>query len=225
MTKYLRSLRLSGILVLALCVSGGCLAHGTVTQVAGTVSATRADGTARILGRGSSVEPGDVLDTQKDSYALVRFSDGGTVTLKPNTRVRIDGYAFEERAPEKDNLIYSLVKGGLRALSGLIGKRGNPDAYRVNTATATIGIRGTSLGLDSVAAGEEGDLEPGVYLVVFDGVVVAFNEAGFQAYQAGQFGFMASLKTPPQVLPFDPGFRFTPPPGFSSGTPAACVVH
>lgn len=210
--------------LLALAASA-CLATGTVTQLSGTLSAQKPDGTVRILGRDSSVAAGDTLSTEKDSYALVKFTDGSTLTIKPNTQLKIDGYAFEEKAPEKDNMVFSLIKGGLRALTGLVGKRGNQDAYRLNTATATIGIRGTFFGADQVLPDGEGGLAPGVYLVVFDGVVVAFNQAGFQAFQAGQYGFMSSLTTPPQVLPADPGIRFTPPPGFSSGAPAACVVR
>ena len=36
-----------------------------------------------------------------------------------------------------------MVKGGLRTVTGLVGKRGNQNAYRIGTATATIGIRGS----------------------------------------------------------------------------------
>lgn len=202
-------------------------AAGTVTQLSGTLFVRKDDGTVKILGRDSRVEAGDTLSTEKESYALIRFTDGGSLTLKPNTQIKVESYAFEDKAPEKDSMVFSLIKGGLRALTGLVGKRTpqNQNAYRLQTTTATIGIRGTYFGVDDVAPGAAGGLPPGVYLVVFDGIVVAFNEAGFQAFQAGQYGFMGSLTTPPQVLPLNPGIPFTPPPGFESGAPAACVVR
>lgn len=212
--------------LLLLTLPSWVLAAGTVSHLAGTLSVQKPDGSVKILSQNSAIESGDLLTTEQDSYAQIRFSDGGQVTMKPNTRLKLDSYTFDQAAPEKDGFLFSLVKGGLRALTGLIGKRGNQDAYRLATPTATIGIRGTYLGLDIVPPeGSDGALPPGVYLVVFDGVVVAFNEAGFQAFQAGQYGFVQSLTTPPQILTTDPGIHFTPPPNFTSGGPAACVVR
>lgn len=212
-------------LLLLLATSLGALAAGTVTHLAGTLSVQKADGSVKILAQNSAVEGGDLLTTEQDSYAQIKFSDGGVVTLKPNTRLKIDSYHFDKATPEKDGFLFRLVKGGLRALTGLIGKRGNQDAYRLATPTATIGIRGTSLGLDVVPPEGGSLLPPGVYLVVFDGVVVAFNEAGFKAFEAGQYGFMQSLTTPPQLLPANPGFHFTPPANFGDAAAAACVVR
>lgn len=222
------ALRLSRILSAAIMIGGASLGHadGTVTQLSGTLSAQKPDGTVKILGRDSRVSSGDVLSTEKDSYAQVRFTDGGSLTLKPNTQIKIENYVFEDKAPEKDSMIFSLIRGGLRALTGLVGKRaGRQDAYRLNTTTATIGIRGTYFGVDDVPPGGAGGLPQGVYLVVFDGIVVAFNDAGFQAFQAGQYGFVGDLTAPPQFLPQNPGIPFALPPGFAEGGPAACVVR
>jgi hypothetical protein len=198
-------------------------AAGTVTHLVGTLSAEKPDGAIRILARDSKVDSGDRLTTEKDSHAQIKFSDGGQITLKPGTSVSFDSYAFDKEQPAKDTFVFSLIKGGLRALTGLIGKRGNQDAFRLKTPTATIGVRGTDVGVDTVPEG--GPLPAGVYLVVFDGVVVAFNEAGFRAYEAGQYGFIQNLTTPPQVLQTNPGVSFTLPPGFSSDQPAACAVR
>jgi hypothetical protein len=40
-------------------------------------------------------------------------------------------------------VVLRLLKGGFRTVTGLIGKRGNTDAYKLRAGTATIGIRGT----------------------------------------------------------------------------------
>lgn len=123
-------------------------ANGTVQQLAGTVSVQKADGSLRMLSRSSAVVKGDTLNTERDSYAQVQFSDGAIVTLKPNTRMRIEDYVFEQVEPIRDNSAFALLKGGLRMVTGLIGKRGNQDALRVGTVTATIGIRGTTFSVD-----------------------------------------------------------------------------
>ncbi|MGA8785738.1 MAG: iron dicitrate transport regulator FecR, partial [Polaromonas sp.] len=35
-------------------------------------------------------------------------------------------------------------------------------------------------------------------------------------FSAGQFGFTPSFKSPPVLVPINPGMQFTPPPQFSS---------
>jgi hypothetical protein len=47
---------------------------------------------------------------------------------------------------KRDGFMMRLVKGGLRAVTGLIGKR-NPNNVRMRAGTATIGIRGTHWGV------------------------------------------------------------------------------
>lgn len=116
---------------------------GQVTNLSGPLFALNAQGARRILSIGSQVEPGETLITEDKTYAQVRFIDKGVVTLKPGTQFKIEAFAFEEKAPEKDGAVFGLLKGALRTVSGLVGKRGNQDAYKMNTATATIGIRGT----------------------------------------------------------------------------------
>ena len=130
-------------LLVLLLVPALALAQAVVEHLAGTLSAQRADGTVRLLAERSAVHVGDVLSTESDTYAQLRFTDGGRVTLRPNTQVKIDAYHYSELQPKQDSFLMSLVKGGLRALSGFIGHRGNRDAYAMRTPTATIGIRGT----------------------------------------------------------------------------------
>ena len=42
----------------------------------------------RILSQKSQVVGGDTVNTQKDSYAQIKFTDGGVITLKPNSSVK-----------------------------------------------------------------------------------------------------------------------------------------
>ena len=117
---------------------------GEVTNLSGTLSAQRADGALLVLSPKSEVRPGDTLTTQRDSYAQINFSDGSSMTMRPNTRMKVESYQFAQDKPQEDGAFFRLIKGGLRTVTGLVGKRGNQDAYRIGTATATIGIRGST---------------------------------------------------------------------------------
>ena len=140
------------LMALVCLIAGGALANGTIVQLSGTLSVKRADGSTRILSMKSEVIPGDTLETQKDSYAQIKFQDGGSITLKPNTQFTIAAYNFVEAKPREDNAAFRLLKGGLRAVSGLISKRGDRDAYKMDTVTATIGIRGTIFDVETAKA-------------------------------------------------------------------------
>lgn len=109
-----------------------------VVDVRGTSLVERAGAAPRILGAGEPLDARDTISVARDSWAILEFSDQTRVTLRPNTVFRLDSYKAD--APEA--MLMGLVKGGLRVVTGLFGKR-NPQGVRVQTAVATIGIRGT----------------------------------------------------------------------------------
>jgi len=210
-----RVIRQSGFVWLALFDTGALAAGaGTVTHLSGTLSVQRSDGSVRILSQKSEVNPGDVLTTQRDSYAQINFSDGSSLTMRPNTQISIEQYHFVQDRPQEDNSFLRLVKGGLRTVTGLVGKRGNQDAYKIGTNTATIGIRGSSGDtIDSSTGGCEGvtpgcdKLPAGVYHTTYTGSYIMQNEGGSQIIGEGQFGFAGDFKSPPVLLPGDPGLN------------------
>jgi hypothetical protein len=69
-------------------------AGGQVQHLSGTLSVQRADGTVRILSQKSDVNSGEVLTTQKDSYAQINFADGSSMTMRPNTQMKIEAFQF-----------------------------------------------------------------------------------------------------------------------------------
>jgi hypothetical protein len=213
-------LRFGGLLVLLFVAMSGAQAAdsaGQVQNLSGTLSVQRPDGAVRILSQKSEVTAGDVLTTQKDSYAQINFSDGSSMTMRPNTQMKIDAYQFTQDKPESDNAFFRLLKGGLRTVTGLVGKRGNQDAYKIGTSTATIGIRGSSGDTLDCSAGCAGvttnsdKLPPGVYHTTYTGAYILQNQAGSQIIGEGQFGFVKDSATPPQVLPADPGVNLNLP--------------
>jgi hypothetical protein len=116
---------------------------GKIGYMSGSLIAKRADGTVKIMGPKSEVLAGDDLETSKDSYAQVLMNDGAQMTIRPNSNLKIEAYKFNKDAPQNDNAVFRLLRGGFRTVSGLIGTRGNSDAYKLKAMTATIGIRGT----------------------------------------------------------------------------------
>ncbi len=219
----------SGILLAAM-APGAYGSSGNVSQLSGTLSVKKPDGSVRILSQKSEIQSGDTLNTQKDSYAQIKFADGAQITLKPNSSVKIERFNFVESEPRQDSFFYSLVKGGLRAVSGLVGKRGDPEAYKLGTETATIGIRGTSFGADDCTGSAAGEgpckgLEPAVYVSVTDGEIVATNGAGSVSFLAGQFGMIDSRERRPRFLSTDPGLQFTPPASFIASITGGSAVN
>ena len=189
---------------------------GSVVQLKGTLSAQRADKTTRILLPKSAVLLGDTLTTQKDTFGQINFTDGSSVMLRPNTTMRIEQYQFDHNRPQADGLAMRLLRGGMRSVTGLIGRRGNKDAYEIRTSIATIGIRGSSGETMDCMQGCEGTtsksagLARGVYHATLTDTYVMTTKGGSVTLTAGQFGFSNDPNKPPVRLPKDPGLALDP---------------
>jgi hypothetical protein len=239
MKSGIRKVLVQGLLALALAGTAALAAGaGMVTHLSGTLSVQRADGSTRILSQRSEVYPGDVLSTQRDSYAQIHFPDGSSLTLRPNTQIKVERFHFVQERPQDDSSLLRLVKGSMRTVTGLVGKRGNPDAYLIQTGTASIGIRGSSGDtIDNTSGGCEGalpgceNLPAGVYHRTLTGSYIMRNEGGSQIVNEGQFGFARDARTSPALLPRDPGLNLVPLPfaaGVKGGPQSAvedCVVR
>jgi hypothetical protein len=197
---------------------------GSITHLGGVIRATRADGTSRMLAVKSEVREGDTLLTEKDTFARIKFVDGGEVVLRPETVFKVDAYAYRLVAePEhKDNILFSLIKGGLRSVTGLLGKR-NPDAFKMNTATATIGIRGTHFGAllcnndcASIPTISGHPPENGLHTDTASGSVIISNAVGSIVVPAGSFSFTPGPNVAPKLVPPSQGIQVTMPPSISN---------
>jgi len=116
-------------------------AAGRVEFTIGGATLSSASGQQRTLTKGTEVNSGDVLRTT-DGRVQVRMADGAYISLQPNTEFGIKNYRYEGKTDGSENAFYSLLKGAMRTVTGLIG-RVNRDRYQVATPTATVGIRGT----------------------------------------------------------------------------------
>lgn len=215
------SLLVSGLLLWSVIAFAGSAA--TVTHVSGPLAAHKADGTTKAISIGSKVDEGDTVVTEKRTYARLKFNDNSEVTLKPNSQFKVEKYSYDQGNPKGDSATFNLVKGGLRTITGQIGKRGNRDSYQMKTPTATIGIRGTIYDATFCQGDSCGAIKPGLYLAVTDGQVVITNRAGSQTtiqVVAGQYVYVQTPTTPPVVLPSKPDIPFNPPPSVGAGVKA-----
>jgi hypothetical protein len=193
----------------------------TVTHLSGPLVVRTASGATKALSIGSKIEAGDTVETARRTYARLKFSDGSEVTLKPNSLFKVEKYAYDKGKPKDDSGSFSLIKGGLRTITGQIGKRGNQDSYRMKTPTATIGIRGTIYDTHFCQGDSCGAVKPGLYLAVTDGQVVITNDAGEKItlqVKAGEYVYVQNTTTPPVVLPTRPDIPFNPPSSVGSGS-------
>ncbi|HEX5339327.1 MAG TPA: FecR domain-containing protein [Gammaproteobacteria bacterium] len=190
-------------------------AAGTVTLVAGHATAATSSGEIRNLFRGGKVYPGETLITASSSYMNVEFSDGGRVLLRPESRFVIERYQYDTKAASEttsntetqhESAFFRLLKGGFRAVSGLIGHVRRQD-YSVQTPVATIGIRGTDYEV-RYCAGDCADIQPtpkdGLYAGVQSGGIALTNQNGQVTALAGQFTYVAGAQVAPIPLPLRP---------------------
>lgn len=183
MTKFL-------ITVFVLLYSSALMAAAAVVQTAsGDVKAAIGSNTPVMLTQNSTLENGMTVTTGDNSRVVMKFEDGQVIALNANTSFKIDQFHFDQARPEKSSMIFSLLKGAMRAVTGLIAKN-NTNAFALHTPAATIGIRGT----DFMAA--TGSL----YLQVINGTVSATTSAGTTAFAVGQTGFVASLSALPTAI-------------------------
>ena len=128
-------------MLLAMAAGDVAAAAARVDFVYGNVSVAGLDGREQPLLRGAELNSGDTVRTA-EGRAQLRFSDGAYVSLQPQSEFAIRDYRFDGKTDGSERGFFGLLKGAMRAVSGLVG-RVNRDNFRVTTPTATIGIRGT----------------------------------------------------------------------------------
>ena len=130
------------ILVLLLLVHGTLLAAtevGKVTYSRGVLTGQMAGQPPEILGKDWPLFNGQTLNTGTTGFAVIELEDGSRMTLRPKTTFKIENV---ETRRGSENALFRLLRGGFRAITGIISKQ-KPDAFKVTTSVATLGIRGT----------------------------------------------------------------------------------
>jgi hypothetical protein len=113
-------------------------AIGSLERLEGRVSRVSALGTQE-LQLGQSVFEGDKVITAANTEAVFKLLDGAVIAVRPSSELSLAQYRFSQQRPQDNSVLLQLARGGLRKLTGLIGKA-SPQSVRITTA---IGIRGT----------------------------------------------------------------------------------
>jgi FecR protein len=173
-------------------------AAGRVEFAMGNVTASGTDGHERVLAKGAEINAGDTIQTA-DGRTQIKFTDGGYMSLQPNTQFKVDDYAFEGKADGSEKGFFKLVKGSLRAITGAIGHT-NRATYRINTPVATIGIRGTELTGEYTEQGDDKKL----VVHVSGGSVFLENGGGDLILFQGQSGVVTDENIQPNYTDEEP---------------------
>lgn len=182
---------------------------GRVAFIKGKVSAKKEGKEIRTLTSGAPLYESDEITTDQNAYVVLVFRDQSRVTLKAETEFKIEKYNYDTEDPESDGSFFRLVKGGMRALSGVMSKR-NPQTYKVRTAVATIGIRGT--GFDLIWFGPcTTSPNCGLVASVWQGDISSDNDAGINAIGLNQSVRIGAINLAPQLLDSAPVFNVPRP--------------
>ena len=135
-------MRQSLILAAALAIAVPAIAAdvGLIKVSKGDVRIERAGGKVAAA-VGAAVQASDVIVTGADGLAGITFTDNSLVSLGPNSRYSIDKYRFDSTTHQGE-FESSLSKGRLAAISGKMVKQ-SPEAMKVRTPSAIMGVRGT----------------------------------------------------------------------------------
>jgi len=209
----IRLTRLLGMLCVAFCAAA--LALPARAEPAGKVLS--ADGDALVLrgsqilrlSRGAGVESGDQIHTGSDGKVLIVFTDSGLVWIRANSDFVVDEYSYAQGRHEA--AFFSLLKGGARSITGLIGRRTRSN-FRLRVPVATIGIRGTDFSVvmcqRDCKDSDGSTAAKGLYGEVIEGriAVTPFEDRLLEReFGAGEFFHLADERSSPTPL-------FLPPP-------------
>jgi hypothetical protein len=173
-----------GLLAFALPLAA--LASAVVQSMSGDV---RANGSPVSLNQ--RLNPGTVLTTGPKAQLVMRFDDDQRVVLNENTEFRIVDFKYNESNPREDRSIFDFIRGGLRVVTGAVGRR-TPTAFALRAPQATIGVRGTDFMVTIINP---------LYVSVLSGSVGFTNVAGTAVLGAGSFGVVSTAGTIATAIP------------------------
>ena len=134
------------VLIAAMSVSTLAVAQdssGMVVASRGEVIAL-SNGGSRELKQGDFIYVNDEILTSGRSFAVLQFTDGAKVTVRPDSTLIIEQYLYA--GTDDDAATLNLVSGGLRVITGAMAKT-NPENYKVKTPVALMGVRGTEFSI------------------------------------------------------------------------------
>ena len=179
---------------------------GQFVAVVGEVRLVGRDGAPRAAERGGELREGDTVVTGANGLVQVRLADGGFLSIRADTETTLERFAYAGSEDKNASMLVSLLKGGFRSVTGLIGQLNRP--ARITTPSATIGIRGTDHEpfVVTPATAQALQMAAGTYDRVHSGQTFIQNKQGLTQFaNPNQTLFVSDTSAPPRLLP-------TPPP-------------
>jgi len=180
--------RLASLFAFAACIatcSAFAANQAATVQLVDGDARISAGGAERKVKSGDVVNEGDTLVTGKDSEIHLAMQDAGFMVLRSGTRFQVVNYAAN--GDDKDQGIFRLIEGGVRSITGWIGKF-NAKSYQIKTTNASVGIRGTDHETRYIPEGSS-EGEAGTYDRVYEGETVLETSEGSATIGKDQSGY------------------------------------
>jgi len=226
MSNIISALLMASLLSFSQAVYAGVA--GYAQFVNGKVQVISSAGQTYDLKKGGVIHESDTVVTAESATAQIKMQDGGYIVVRPNSRLKFDSFQFNGKEDGSEHSFFSLLKGGIRAITGLIGHT-NKKNYRIDTPNSTIGIRGTDhetyvVTGDSPMAAKA---PIGTYNKVNRGETTMTTSKGMISILPNQMGFVGSADQMPQLQPINLNiFTVVPSPSpQSSGDKKGVVVR
>jgi hypothetical protein len=186
----LQALTLAGVAYFDAAYAAGKIGvtSATQNQVTGVQG-----GTSETLAAGSQLFQDEIIQTGAKSMAQLLFLDETSLSVGPQSQVTLDKFVYNPKTGAGD-VVLSATKGAFRFITG----SQDPTNYKLKTAVATIGVRGTIV--DSYLS------KVGLYLIAQEGKVLVDVDGVVYTLLPGQALFIAADKKVTGPMPPDGEF-------------------
>lgn len=164
---------------------------GKVSLLKGKATANR-NNQSIVLMNGTDIEKNDFIKTHANSQIQLTFEDKTIITLGSESILDIQDYLNDANNPKAK---FKFNQGTFKTITGQIGKKA-PENFNLETKTATIGIRGTTV-VGSIGEGDSPDI-----IGCSSGRIAVSNENGSVIINAGFQTTVSKTQspTPPATL-------------------------
>ena len=182
-------------------------ASGKFQFVSGDVRVQTKTGEIISVVKGTDVNEGDVIFSGSPALAQLKMDDGGTLVVRPNTRLTISTFRYNGTEDGTERATYRLDRGSVRAITGQIGKT-NKRNYLIQTPTASIGVRGTDHEPAFIPKNDDSYVgtKPGTYDKVNTGETYIETKGGLVIIKPNSVGYAEDELSVPVLLPSTPDF-------------------
>lgn len=192
MNRIIYMAKAAVLFLLALAPVSAWASSGYFYDAFGSVTVAIGNNPPRPAQQNDTVISGMLIRTGDNSHAVVKFEDGEVISMQANSTLLVREYIYVPQQVNQSNMVFSMFKGGMRFVTGLIGQL-NPKGFRLATPQVTIGIHGTDF--FAVLTND------GLYSQVSSGSISLTNAAGMSVFKAGDTALTASSKVLPVPVP------------------------